>query len=125
MIKLGDLEFQRKLLWPNRHEWTGISAAVERTLSGGVVVYDNEISGRPIDIEGSETTGWITYADLKTLRAMAMVLDAVYVLIYEDETFDVRFRHEDAPVLDFKPLLERSSYSDNDYFYGTIKLMEV
>ncbi|MBF0556545.1 MAG: hypothetical protein HQK96_18660 [Nitrospirae bacterium] len=77
MIKLGDLEFQSKLLWPNRYEWTGIASAVERTLSGGVVVYSGEISGRPIDIEGSETTGWITYADLKTLRVMAMLLDAV------------------------------------------------
>ncbi|MBF0568274.1 MAG: hypothetical protein HQK95_05340 [Nitrospirae bacterium] len=102
-----------------------IAETVERTLSGGVVVYGNEISGRPIDIEAKENMCWITYAQVKALQAMASVQGAVYALTYEDETFNVRFRNEDAPALELTPILEKSTYNENDYFYGKIKLMEV
>ncbi|KWT77350.1 hypothetical protein [Candidatus Magnetominusculus xianensis] len=125
MIKLGDVEFPNQIFWPNRFEWTGVSETAERTLSGGVIVYGSEISGRHIDLEGRDNMCWITYAQVKVLQAMASVQDAEYELVYDDETFNVRFRHEDAPALEFSPVIERSAYNDNDYFNCKIRLMEV
>ncbi|MBF0517273.1 MAG: hypothetical protein HQK97_09185, partial [Nitrospirae bacterium] len=125
MIQLGDVEFPNQIFWPNRFEWTGISEAAERTLSGGVVVYGNAINGRPIDLEGRDNMCWITYEAVKALQAMASVQDAVYVLVYEDEQFNVRFRHEESPAIEFTPIIDRSAYSDSDYFNCKIKLMEV
>lgn len=125
MIQLGDVEFPNQIFWPNRFEWTGISEAAERTLSGGVVVYGNSISGRPIDLEGRENMCWITYASVKALQAMASVQDAQYDLIYEDEQLSVRFRHEESPTIEFTPILEKPAYNDSDYFNCKIRLMEV
>ncbi len=128
MIKLGDIELPDDLIFDNYFEWTGQAAAIDRTLSGGVVVYANEISGRPINLMGDKNYAWLTFAQVKALQQMAGVIGGVYELIYGDQLFSVRFRIEDAPAIDVKPILDMPHYdydNDEDYFYGTIKLMEV
>ncbi|MBF0519463.1 MAG: hypothetical protein HQK92_07055 [Nitrospirae bacterium] len=125
MIKLGDVILPNDLTWPNWFEWTGISETVERTLSGDVVIYGTEITGQIIDLTGGSDYGWITYKDLKMLVDMASVYGETYELNYNGDTFTVRFRHEDSPVLEFTPVADTAEFIDNDYFYGVIKLMEV
>ena len=125
MIKLGDVILPGDLTWPNYFEWSGISETVEKTLGGGVVIYGGETTGRNIDLTGGTDYGWITYEDLKTLVNMSAAPGATYELQNNGDIFTVRFRHENAPVLDFSPVTNMSGYDDYDYFYGTIKLMEV
>ncbi|MBF0464028.1 MAG: hypothetical protein HQK88_11180 [Nitrospirae bacterium] len=125
MIKLGDVILPNDLTWPNWFEWTGISETVERTLSGDVVIYGTEITGQIIDLTSGSDYGWITYKDLKMLVDMASVYGETYELNYNGDTFTVRFRHEDSPVLEFTPVTDAAEFIDNDYFYGVIKLMEV
>ncbi|MEO5357789.1 MAG: hypothetical protein H7844_10885 [Nitrospirae bacterium YQR-1] len=125
MIKLGDVVLSNDLTWPNRFEWSGVSETVEKTLSGGLVIYGGEVTGRSIDLTGDTDYGWITYEDLRTLVAMAGASGETYELQFNNDTYTVRFRQEDAPVLDFTPVTNMSGYDDYDYFYGTIKLMEV
>ncbi|QWR76067.1 hypothetical protein [Candidatus Magnetomonas plexicatena] len=125
MIKLGDITLPNDLTWPNCFEWTGISETVERTLSGDVVIYGTEITGRTIDLTGGSDYGWITYKDLKTLLDMASVYEEIYEFEFNGDIYTVRFRHEDSPVLEFTPVTDTAEFIDDDYFYGVIKLMEV
>jgi hypothetical protein len=124
-ITLGNLTFTNKLYFDNEIEWTGIAESAEMTLGGGIVIYGGEVSGRPIDLIGEEIRGWIKYSELKMLREMASESEATYSLNYDGDTYTVRFRHEDSPVLEMTPIIRRVKYKNDDWFYGTIKLMEV
>lgn len=106
-----------------------VIAATAQTIDGGSVIFAQEnMQGDNIDIVAYENSGWryLTYAVVKQIHALAAAAGAEYTLILPDSSVkQVRFRHEDAPVLELTPLIQRTIYNDSDYFYGTIKLKEV
>lgn len=106
--------------------WTGIEAVVETSLSGAPIVWERTIAGKPIDLAGDTDSAWITRATLITLRSMAGVSNATYVLNYEGESTNVRFRNEDAPAIEATPV-QPTPEAENDDNYNNIriKLMEV
>ncbi|MBF0473036.1 MAG: hypothetical protein HQK93_04800, partial [Nitrospirae bacterium] len=79
-------------------------------------------------LQGPEKA-FLTYDQLKALQALASKVNATYTLIFNNETVNVRFRHEEPPVLAFIPLVQNPAPENIDNsltrYYGTIKLMEV
>ena len=124
MIKLSDLELPLDLFWQGRHNWAGVASKTEYALSGHEVLWQSPKHNRPIVLEAGESYGWLTYAQVKTLQDMAMVIGAVYQLYYDGEVLNVRFNHEDKP-LDMTPIRESSTEQEGDFYYGTISLVEV
>lgn len=103
-----------------------VTSTAEQTIDGETVVFSQTTSGQSIDLIGYETSGWLTYGVLKQLHALSNVAGAVYALELADGTVkQVRFRHEEKPAVDMTPIVSRSVYDNDDYFYGTIKLAEV
>jgi hypothetical protein len=125
-ITLDTIILPNDLHWANRFEWYGATGSSERTLGGGLVVWTGYLSkGRPIDLVATETRGWLTFAQVNALIALSRN-PLTYALTIGAESFQVMFRYEDAPCIDVTPLISsKVNFSDDDFFTGTIKLMEV
>jgi hypothetical protein len=126
MIRLDTLDLPSDLLWENQFSWIPVSGASERTLGGTLVVWTSSlIEGRPIDLVASETRGWLTKTQVEALHILAAA-PISYVLTIGSTPYNIIFRYEDAPCLEFTPLLSsKISFAAGDYFTGRIKLLEV
>lgn len=123
-MKLGGITLDRDLYLDPFSD--NVTSTAEQTIDGETVVFSQTTSGQSIDLIGYETSGWLTYGVLKQLHALSNVAGALYTLELADGTVkQVRFRHEEKPAVDMTPIVSRSVYDDDDYFYGTIKLAEV
>ena len=130
MIKLGDLVLPEDLILEGEFEWVPVRAETGRTLGGRLVVWEDRIEGgKPLDLVATEASGWLSRAQAEALWEMASEPGATYTLLYgpdgQEKSFTVRFRHEDAPVLELWPVVPRPFYEPGDLYYGRIKLMEV
>jgi hypothetical protein len=125
MIKLETIELPDNMVWKNHNSNLGLTAVTSRSLNGTLVIYEAELGNQNIDLVAEENSGWLTHAQVLALRNLAKSAGATYTLEYEGDIITVRFRHEDSPVLDITPLITRPNPQDSDYYYGTIKLMEV
>ena len=114
------------LVWDNEFDWSPVSSAAERTIGGGLVVWETpRQTGRPIDLAAAENSGWITRAQVKALKQRADQPGWTGILVYGSEQFRVRFRNEDAPAIDVEPVRPMVDPVDEDVYHGRIKLMEV
>jgi hypothetical protein len=114
------------LIIENETNWTGVQCIIDRALNGEPIVWEQEMTGKPIDLIGRSDTAWITREILLKIRDLAKVPRAVYVLDYEGIITSVRFRHEEGDVVSALPLVERPNPSNDDWYSDVyIKLMEV
>ncbi|MGD8388654.1 MAG: hypothetical protein PVG49_16025 [Desulfobacteraceae bacterium] len=108
----------------NEFGWTGVEAAVDRSVGRVPIIWEREISGQALDLVGTADTAWITRATLKALRALAAVLRATYTLNYEGTEYTVRFRNEDGEAIYAEPRVPRPNHEDTDYYRNVrIRLM--
>ncbi|MBF0542774.1 MAG: hypothetical protein HQK91_15175 [Nitrospirae bacterium] len=130
MIKLGDVVLPDQLYWEERPSYSPVKATTQRALDGTLYIWEGSIGNQEIDLslEGPEKA-LLTYDQLKALQSLASAVNTTYTLIFNNETVNVRFRHEHNPVLDFKSLVLNPAPENIDNsmtrYYGTIKLMEV
>ena len=124
-IYLDDIELP-DLTIEDEFAFTGIGAETDLALDGTPLVSERARAGRPVDLVGSDQTGWIKRSVLKSIHTLAGAANAVYTLNYEGEISSVRFRNEEPPAVDAVPVVARPNPSDNDYYKNVrIKLMEV
>lgn len=125
-IVLDGLTLNGSLQWQERDGWQPVGQATRRTLGGNLVVYHQAIeAGMPITLEATEETGWIKRSVLTQLVQKASVPGAVYAFEYHGATYDVVFRHNEPPALEFRPLIPRATPLPDDYYIGTLKLLTV
>lgn len=126
MITLGGISLSNDMYLEPVHGWTGVAASVERSLGGNLIIWESEVEGgESFDLVCLENMGWIPYSVLLQIKVLASVVGASYTLVYRTETFTVRFRNEDSPVLEMTPIIPRKELTDDSYsyFYGKIKLL--
>lgn len=99
---------------------TGISAVSEVSSIGSLIVYEKQISYKTFDLIGGDDWGWLSLSTLQSLQNLAKVIGAVYVLDYEGDLMDVRFRTEDPPVIQADKLINRSNQDGSDYYNNII-----
>lgn len=111
----------------NEFSFTGVRSAVDLTLGGTPIVWEQGYTGRIFDLISGETDAdWVTRETLLSLQALAGVADATYILNYEGTSMTVRFRNEDPPVIIAKAVVGRSRKIDYEYYNELrIKLMEI
>jgi len=120
-VTLPDLVFESPFAAPP------VAAVVEQSIARTPIVFESEApAGRHINLVGGFDWAWIEKSVLDDLYALASVAGATYVLNFEGETFTVRFRHEDPPVISADPIVPRPNAADDDEYRNVlIKLMEV
>ncbi len=125
-IVLDGVTLSGSLQWKDRFEFSPVAQATKRTLGGGLVVFSHSlVAGRPVTLEATEETGWITKAMLDSLQSKAAVPGAVYSFEYHGEVLSVVFRHDEPPAVGFTPLVPKATADAGDYYVGTLKLLTV
>ena len=126
MVKLGDLVLPSDLVWENEFSANNVLTNIDRAINGDMVIFEQYASdGLNIDLVAYEDSGWLTREQVEQLYAMSQQANAVFVLEYHNSIFTVRFRHEDAPVLELDKLISTAGINADDIFIGRIKLKEV
>ncbi|MBF0141727.1 MAG: hypothetical protein HQL74_15820 [Magnetococcales bacterium] len=121
MKRLGDLFLPDSMEWKNRYDWAPVAQETGRTLGGGLMVWHSQLTGgRPIDLLADSDVSWLSMEQVSALYAMSMQPGGVFNLTWENELFQVMFRHQDPPALSVTPILPHA-----DKFNGFIKFMQV
>jgi hypothetical protein len=120
-VDLGDLVMDAQFAW------SGVAARVVQSLGGRPIIWEQAIpAGRPIDLMGTDNSGWLSKSVLQTLQTYAAMPKASFILEYDGETKTVRFRHEDQPVISAVPVMPSPDTVATDrYCQVVIRLMEI
>ncbi|MCD6124986.1 hypothetical protein J7J62_07450 [bacterium] len=114
-----------KLVWNDEFNSSEIDAVKRLTLAQNYDIQEFNVCEKPITLEATENQGWLTRKQVEMLYQKALIPNKTYPLIYNGKHYLVRFRWEDPPVIDVTPILPRPNMADDDYYYGTIKLMQI
>ena len=116
------------LYWSDENNWHAVEQAVERTITGALVVQAAaRIAGRPITLEPQDDeAAWMTLADVEDLRNWAAAPGKTMTLTLRGEAREVIFRHQDGG-FEARPVIQ---YRDGhelpvDFYLCTIRLMEI
>ena len=121
LVQLDSIILPSGMILKEYDKQSMINSTVYQTIGGKQIVYNYvNNTGLVIDL-ATEDTGWITKQQNDDIRALSNIKDATYTLIYGDRQFIVRFRTEDAPVIDTEPIIARVNQSQNDFYIGIIK----
>lgn len=123
---LNDIQLPAGLIWSDEHSSASVAQTVRRALNGSPVVYYAGLTaGRPITLESGEDTGWLTYEQVQAIAPLAASPGAVFPLTIRGQTFQVMFRHQDAPAFDARPIFPFAAPKPGDYYIAAIKLMTI
>lgn len=126
MIILDGISLPVSLLWSDEWAAAAVAQTVRRTLDGSLVVFYGHISGGlPITLESESDAGWLTRSQVEAMALRAASPGGVYTLSLRGQTYQVMFRHHDAPAFDAKPLVSLANPQPGDFYLATIKLMTI
>lgn len=116
------------LYWSDENNWHPVEQAVDRTITGALIVQASaRVAGRPITLEPEDDgSAWMTLADVEALRNWAAVPGKTMTLTLRGEAREVIFRHQDGG-FEARPVIQ---YRDGhelpvDFYLCTIRLMEI
>ena len=128
MITLQGITLPADLNWADEPSHTPIRSAVEKSLGGAPIIWEDEgdSSGRFIDLTGDEESAWISRSTYEALVSLASTPLIIYTLDYHGTTYNVRFRNEEKPPVFATPVVQYSQYDGTDWYSSVqIKLMEI
>lgn len=128
-IRLGqEVSLSHDLMWTDEFNWSPVVSNVERTLSGALVIDTAQRqNGRPISLSAPrEEMAWTVRSTVEKLALWATVPDERFLLMLDNgQTFNVVFRHQDAPVIEASPVRGHTSFADDDFWHLKLKFMEI
>lgn len=114
------------LLWSDEHSWSPVEQSVATSIAGAALIdVAVRVNGRPITLEGDEEHAWLLYSVVDQLKAWAAAPGKQLLLTLRSTTFDVVFRHQDAPAIEVTPVVDFNAPDAQDFFYGALKFMEI
>ncbi len=126
MIILDGISLPVDLLWSDEWAASTVAQTVRRTLDGGLVVFYGELrAGLPITLESQPDAGWLTRTQVEAIALRAASPGGLYTLNLRGQTWQVMFRHHDAPAFEAKPLVPVTNPQAGDFYLATLKLMTV
>ena len=126
MIILDGISLPVDLLWSDEWAASTVAQTVRRTLDGGLVVFYGELrAGLPITLESQPDAGWLTRTQVEAIALRAASPGGLYMLNLRGQTWQVMFRHQDAPAFEARPLVSVANPQAGDFYLATIKLMTV
>jgi hypothetical protein len=113
-------------LWRDELGWSPVDQSTEYMLSGSLDIQGGvRLKGRPITLGGEESASWLARGTILSLLTWAAVAGKQLTLNYHGRTFTVMFRHQDAPAVDAQAIVEKVPPADEDWYWFSLKLMEV
>jgi len=126
MIILDGISLPVDLLWSDEWAASTVAQTVRRTLDGGLVVFYGELrAGLPITLESQPDAGWLTRTQVEAIALRAASPGGLYTLNLRGQTWQVMFRHHDAPAFEARPLVSVANPQAGDFYLATLKLMTV
>ena len=126
MIILDGIQLPAGLLWSDEWAASTVAQTVRRTLDGGLVVFYGELrAGLPITLESQPDAGWLTRTQVEAIALRAASPGGLYMLNLRGQTWQVMFRHQDAPAFEARPLVSVANPQAGDFYLATLKLMTV
>lgn len=115
------------LYWDDEFTWYPVEQATERTLTGALVVDAvAKVLGRPITLKpDSDGSAWIQKTVLDQLKTWAQTPLLQMTLSLRGTSYQVLFRHDDAPALSAEPVVFYSDPASADFYLVTIKLLVI
>lgn len=124
----------KDLQWADELTWNAVAQSVEYSLTGALLIQEGvKQKGRHITLVGLDNMAWITRGVGITLLSMmnspglVMKLDFLssvtpYPVLF---SYNVMFRHFEAPAVDIKRIQHWDQYETGAYYIvNSIKLME-
>lgn len=123
---LDTLQLPSGLLWIDEHEWQPWVKETEYSTNGALLIdAAPRQAGRPITLQAESDAGWISYATLRGLYALAAQPLATFKFTHADgRHFDVQFAGSEA--ISVQERIGRPEIPTDDCQYViTIRLIEV
>lgn len=106
--------------------FTGVKSETAKTLSGGLVIWEQAEYNKVITLIGGDNWGCLQYSVLSEIINLAKIPNGRYNLNTGNEIIEVRFMNESPPAIDGKPIVNVPKPSATDWYQNiTIKLMEI
>jgi hypothetical protein len=113
-------------LWRDELDWSPVEQSAEYMLAGSLDIQAGvKLAGRPITLGGEESASWMARGTILDLIAWAEIAGQELTLDYYGRSFTVLFRHQDAPAMEAKAVIEQVPPADEDWYWFTLKLMAV
>lgn len=126
---LQSLTLSHDLIWTDEHAWSPAVANLEYSLTGALLLeYGARQAGRPITLQPPDASmAWHSRSLVDQLLVWSRTPGQQYLLTLDDgRSFNVLFRHHEAPALEAKPVTGLASAGpDDDWQITTLKLMEI
>ena len=115
------------LYWSDEHDWTRIEQAVDRSLTGALIVQAAAmIKGRPITLQPEDdSSAWMYRDTLEQLQFWTEQADLQLTLTLRGTDRAVIFRHQDKPAISARPVVHYNDVVSEDWYLVTLKFMEV
>ena len=121
MNTLNGIDLPEGLEWIDEYASSPVAQSVLRTLGGALVTYhQNLIDGKPITLVAQDRVAWFDQSQVDAIKAIADAPGATYTLDWNGTIYNVMFRHQEPPAVDFTKILPHAIY-----YFSTIKLMTV
>lgn len=114
------------MFWTDRHSWSPTEQTVSTSITGAALIdVGTRLNGRPITLVSDEGHAWITYSVIDQIKAWAAIAGCQMSLSIQGTTFSVVFRHHEKPAVDVRAVVDYNTPDAADYFFGTLKFMEI
>lgn len=126
-MQLHNILLPDDIQWIDEWECVPVAQTIKRRLDGGLVIYARNVTaGRAITLEATEDHA-LDRTILTELQTLTTHAGAAYDLIMPlyQTSFRVVFRHNDPPILDFKPMFDFADPLPTDWMIGKIKLLTI
>lgn len=119
-VSLPDLVLSGEFRFGN----SGVQSVMNVSRDGTPLVFEQSSGYKNAELLGAADAGWITHGTLMSLNSLAAVPNATYTLSYEGNTYTIRFRNWDQPVIEADPLVPRPNPENTDWYNNVqIKLL--
>jgi hypothetical protein len=112
------------LQWVDEFEWHPVAQKSGRTITGALWVDAQALSaGRPITLQGDDSTGWASRADVVALQSLAAA-PGVLTLTLRGTPYSVVFDHEAKPI-EARAVVGYADVAPNDFYILTVRLRTI
>lgn len=115
------------LLWADEYNWHPVQQQKTYTTTGALVLdIGTRQAGRPITLQGSDSSAWLSRAQCDTLRAWAALAAPAMTLLLRGAVRDVAFDHEKS-AFEARPVFQFADgdEADDDWYVATLRLIEL
>jgi hypothetical protein len=126
-MTLDSITLPDDLLWINEFGWNPVEQAMDRSLTGGLLIQEQSKSyGRPIELSGGEEAAWVTRSVVVNLLALSHIANKVMTLTLPDlRQYSVIFDRSSGSPIEARQILPDAYPGDDHYYSLTIRLLTV